>query len=480
MKKTFHALGALTIAAALTLFTTACSNDDIAIEPQTEQPAAVKTYQVNIPATMPSDGTRAVTFDETATPPTAITRFEASENIYVYNETKGAMLTGALHPSDISADGKHCSLTGTLTGTIEANDLLTLAYNMNNFSTNNIVDHCYFRHSNQNGTPASVIDGGMATHLKVTSFSNNVLTTEQTASFAMQQAIFRLKFTDGTNPIIVKSLNIESTGWDIATYYFPFREGDSRYLERVINVSPSTPTSDYLYVAIAINENRDPSSLKFTVIDNEDYQYTATKDAPNGGFKNGKYYYSAAATALTKQVILVKPTVTWTTVRNGAVEPDQYYRYDVYGPWNKNTEKYEPSEITISGTSTGYYFYMNWGATIHLNGITAAHERNSPFIEFAGGDLNLDISGTNNTITCKNYNQCISGGGNTLKLSGNGTLTVTAESPSRYGIYASNYNDDNNSDASVLAATGYTVIRSDRTNNADGTYTWTYTVAPNQ
>jgi hypothetical protein len=233
-------------------------------------------------------------------------------------------------------------------------------------------------------------------------------------------------------------------------------------------------------VAIAINENRVPSSLKFTVIDNEDYQYTATKDAPNGGFKNGKYYYSAAATALTKQVILVKPTVTWTTVSYGAVEPDQYYRYDVYGPWNENKEKYEPSEITISGTSTGYYFYMNWGATIRLNGITASHERNSPFIEFAGGDLNLDISGTNNTITCKNYNQCISGGGNTLKLSGNGTLTVTAKSPSRYGIYASNYNNDNNSDASVLAATGYTVIRSDRTNNADGTYTWTYTVAPNQ
>lgn len=58
-------------------------------------------------------------------------------------------------------------------------------------------------------------------------------------------------------------------------------------------------------------------------------------------------------------------------------------------------------------------------------------------------------------------------------------LTVTANYATRYGLYAtSNYNDDNNSDASVLAATGYTVSRSAMTNNGDGTYTWTYTVAP--
>ena len=35
-----------------------------------------------------------------------------------------------------------------------------------------------------------------------------------------------------------------------------------------------------------------------------------------------------------------------------------------------------------------------------------------------------------------------------------------------------------NTDASNLAADGYTVTRSAMTNNGDGTYTWTYTVAP--
>ena len=58
---------------------------------------------------------------------------------------------------------------------------------------------------------------------------------------------------------------------------------------------------------------------------------------------------------------------------------------------------------------------------------------------------------------------------------------MTAKSSGRYGLYGNNYSDSSdssNSDASVLAADGYTVTRSAMTNNGDGTYTWTYTVAP--
>ena len=119
---------------------------------------------------------------------------------------------------------------------------------------------------------------------------------------------------------------------------------------------------------------------------------------------------------------------------------------------------------------------MNNGATIHLSGLTATYDESYSFIK-SDSDLNLDISGTN-SITCKNWAQAIAVDG-TLKLSGNGTLTVTVKSKYRYGLFASsNYDDDNNSDASVLAASGYTVTRSDVTNNGDGTYTWMYTVAP--
>ena len=78
-----------------------------------------------------------------------------------------------------------------------------------------------------------------------------------------------------------------------------------------------------------------------------------------------------------------------------------------------------------------------------------------------------------------------------MKLSGNGTLTVTSYNAEKCGVWGSNnyntkdkqsinYNNCENTDeldvSTQLAAEGYTVIRSARKDNADGTYTWTYTV----
>ena len=52
MKKTMHILSALTIAAALTLFTIACSNEDLLVE-QPKAPAnEAPVYHFNIPMAM--------------------------------------------------------------------------------------------------------------------------------------------------------------------------------------------------------------------------------------------------------------------------------------------------------------------------------------------------------------------------------------------------------------------------------------------
>lgn len=332
MKKIFLSLLA---AAALT----ACSSDDN-ITGDIEQPAAeARTYTVSIAASLGDDDaqtrsnggwntgddalTRAVTFGNDATPPTATGRFETSENIYVYNETTNAMLSGALHPSDISADGKRCQLTGTLTGTITAGDKLTLAYNMNTFYAS-YPTYSYFNYDDQNGTPTGVFDGGLSTSLTAVSLDGDGrLTTQETATFAMQQAILRLKFTDGSNDITVKTLLIESTGWDIAATYLPFKSDGNRYGQNQITVSPTTPTSDYLYVAVCINEGETPATLNFTVTDNDGNEYKGTKSAPSGGFKNGKYYYSSAAILLTKQAARIAPTITWTSVENDAAVSPQ-------------------------------------------------------------------------------------------------------------------------------------------------------------
>ena len=461
----------LAVAAVLT----ACTNEDNFINellPNTGNEA--RTFTVNIPASMGEGATnRAVSFDNTSTPPTATGRFNASEKVYVYNETKGVLLSGVLHPSNISADGKLCNLEGTLTGSFDAGDQLTLLYNMKIYDGNPakwFFDYCF-----QDGSESGVVDGGMATGVSAT-ISDSKLTTDATVTFAMQQAIFRLKFTDSTNPITVKTLIIEYTGTDIASYYYPFADESSQYLKQSISVLPTTPTSDYLYVALGINESAEPSALTFTVTDDDGDVYTATKAAPTSGFKNGKYYYSSAATVLTWQKKLVKPTITWTSVADFTEkEPDELNWYYVYGPWNG--EGYDPSEFTISGISRGYKFVAYDGATIHLDNLDAIKNDENDFIYTTNYQLNLDISGAN-TITCKKENQAIFSEG-TLKLKGNGTLTVTAKTFDLYGLYSeTNYKSGNNSDASVLAAPGYAVTRSATTDNDDGTYTWTYTVTP--
>ena len=455
----------LAVAAVLT----ACTNEDNFTNEQLPNTGnEAHTFTVNIPASMGEGAqTRAVTFDNTSTPPTATGSFAASEPVYVYNETKKALLTGVLHPSNISADGKLCNLEGTLTGTVDASDKLTLLYNM-------IYDtdpaYCFFDYNFKDGSESGVVDGGMATGVSAT-ISGGTLTTATTVTFAMQQAIFRLKFTDGTNPITVKSL--KCTGSDVFGYYYPFADESSQYKEQSIVVMPTTPTSDYLYVALCINENASSSGLTFTVTDDDGDVHTATKAAPSGGFKNGKYYYSSDATELTWQTKLVKPTITNITNVDYAGEfgPDPIKNFYYLLPVNFEN----PVEITISGTSNGYWFSADYdNAIIHLNNLTATHDSNY-FINTA--NLTLDISGAN-SITCKNEAQAIQVNG-TLKLSGNGTLTVTANTSDRYGLYASsNYQDGNNSDASVLAAPGYAVTRSATTDNLDGTYTWTYTVTP--
>ena len=460
----------------MALSLTACSSEDNIVN-NTQQPAQgeVRTYTVSIPATFSGDEaqTRAVTFDNSGTPPTATGSFETTENIYVYNETKAALLSGTLHPSDISADKKHCQLAGTLTGTIDASDKLTLVYNMNSFITG-YPNACSFTYVSQEGSEAGIIDGGMATGVSAT-ISSGTLTTADPVKFKMQQAIFRLKFTDGTNPITVKSLLIKPTTGSYIAYYSPFKE-DNRYSGDRIGVSPASATSDYLYVAVCINESGAPSELTFTVTDNAGKVYSATKAAPTGGFKNGKYYYSSDAIPLTFQMQLVAPTVTWTSVKDGSVEPDMNNMYIVNGPWVESISNYGPAEIAISGTCTGYRFYMAQESTIKLNGLTATYESN-PFIT-TSSSLTLDISGAN-SITCKSSTWAISVSGSVLRLSGSGTLTVTVDNADNYGLYAQNYYEPYHfSDVSTLAAPGYTVTRSDMTNNGDGTYTWTYTVAP--
>ena len=479
--KFIFSLAATFITAAVTLGSfTACSNEDMVAEPNTTQ---APTYTVCIPASMGEDAeTRAVTFDAGGTEnPTAVSSFKTSDKIYVYNQKKDAMLTGYLTPS---ADGKTCDLEGTLTGDIAAGDELVLLYNLSNYESDKTL--CNFDYDSQDGTPAGVTDGAMATVTVGSYTGSGVLTTTTTAHFQNVQSMFRFQFTSNGTPVNVKSLVISSMKNALSNFYKPLIAG---YFCTDIPVILSSATTNSIYVALCIDESVAAGDvLTFEVVDADNKLYTTTKDAPSTGFVNGKYYYNSSAIDLGASVLqLVKPTLSRS---DGGKDSElagvgALRFFEINSPSLSGTGAGTGINMSISGTSTGYGFvlYSEAGNTINISGLTAIYDDEYDCI-CSFESLTLNISG-DNTITCKNYGSCVTALGN-LKLSGNGTLTVTSDKANWCGLYGTNYSPDNNDydktaeiDVSThLAADGYTVTRSARSDNSDGTFTWTYTVIP--
>ena len=460
---------------------TACSNEDIVTNTQATQ---AKSYTVSIPATMgEGSNTRAVDFsgtDPLTGTPTAISSFTTNDKVYAYNETKDVMLTGCLTPS---ADGKTCNLTGTLTGTIEANDELVLLYNLSVYDSNKTG--CCFDYANQDCTQAGVTDGAIAT-VTVDNNTGSVLTTKATAQFQNVQSMFRFQFTSSNTLLSVKSVYITSNSNGIAMYYYPLKDADKYSCYGGISTNLSTATTDPIYLALCIDESKSAGDLlTFEVVDADNKLYTTPKAAPNSGFVNGKYYYNTTPIDLGASVLqLVKPTLSRSAggYDSELADADALRRFQICSPSMSGAGTATGITMTMSGTSTGYRFSLGSGAgnTVNMSGLTATYDDIAHYID-SEKSLTLNISG-DNTITCKNYEFCVSVIGD-LKLSGNGTLTITANSTTYYGLLADNYGWSGTSNPSDLAAPGYTVTRSEPVEgpdaDSDGTpdyYTWTYTV----
>lgn len=171
----------------------------------------------------------------------------------------------------------------------------------------------------------------------------------------------------------------------------------------------------------------------------------------------------------------------------------------VPGPVNKTYTFASDCDIDVSGTGVDKMIVLNSTENVvYLKDITVTNTTggltNGDFIMLYNYDqtsvaATINVKG-DNSVACladgKNAITSGSNGGNTVKFCGNGTFTVTTKSPDNCGIFASNYTTDNNQhevtgECNVSAQLAYDateckVTRSARTDNEDGTYTWTYTV----
>ena len=486
MKKTFLSLSALTIAVALTTSFTACSNEDLTVETAIEQPKS-QTFTLSVPATL-DNGTRAVSFNDgstkSGTKPSSDATFEEGEEVYVYNVTKGVVLNGSLTAENISEDGKSCDLTGTFRGEIEKGDELKLFYNMDlpYFEEGEDPLGSHFGYGTQNGTADGVLDGGEAT-VTVSEDENGQKTTS-IASFQLLQSMFRFQFKEKRG-ITINSLIIKSKNNALVKSYYPLEDESNQNYNSNYNITFSGSSSKYYYVAMRIDESKSAGDmLKFIGFSQDSIEYKGTKSAPKDGFKNGKYYYSTSAIQMTKYP-LVEPDIDWINVREEKQLSSEFrHCYDLF-----STGTNQPAEIAISGTSNNWRFYAANDAIFHLNNLTALYDYSGLFIRGIE-NLTLDIKGAN-SISCEDENFPAILAVSFLYLSGDGTLTVTSSNATCCGIRGGyNYtpkNANNNYETTTeldvtdqLAASGYTVTRSARQDNADGTYTWTYTVKPKE
>jgi hypothetical protein len=238
--------------AALFLVATACTKEDSMLDSsavEKEQPVN-KTYTLTVNASKGEDiaTTRALTLDGS----TLNSTWEVNDEVTVYNVTKSEDLGGTLKAQSA---GTSTTLTGTLTGTIENGDELTLKFRSPNYAS-------------QNGTLAYIAancDYAKA-DVKVTAVSGGNVTTKA-ASFANQQAIVKFTLKDKGNS---GALLDETTKLAVTV-------GSNSY-----TITPASPTSE-LFVAIPAFSGQITLNA---IVGTKVYTYTKTGVT----FTNSQYY----------------------------------------------------------------------------------------------------------------------------------------------------------------------------------------------
>lgn len=285
-------LAALLIASAALA---ACSNEDSSII--SEQPAqeqGPQVYTLTIQAGKADNAqTRALALDGTALKAS----WSNGDVLTVYNVTKDAALTGTLTASN--ASGSTATFSGTLTGTIEPNDQLTL-----NYHAATGLD----AFKNQTGTLASASDYDMASATVTVKELNggNITINEGKAEFTTTTAVLKITMTyNGSTPFEdVPTLTIKSaTGGTNSDPFLVFTPAKDAYTTNGGNgvLYFTLPNKDIVKSALGgPSVNMDDLNIVFTAtLPGNAGTFSATKTGYI--FEGGNYY----TTTLTMQAPLL-------------------------------------------------------------------------------------------------------------------------------------------------------------------------------
>ena len=370
MKKLMTLSGWLVMAAAITLATTACSSDDNIVE-EPMNPTTAKTYHMSLTA---SKGDGATTRALSLNGKTLNATWATGDKVYVFNfgpddgnNNKMYALDGYL---EAKSDGTTVTLEGDLTGIVEENDVLFLAYPQINLD-----------YTGQDGTLTKIASTYDYTTVmaKVTNVSGGKITVVNydpevpVLQFGNGQAIVKFTLQDqGGNAINATNLTISAIDGssDALLLTCNFSTGHETY--GPITITPVSPTN-VIYAALEPNIDTHYLDCTLTVTDGTN-TYTYTKSHVQ--FLYGKYY---EITVKMKKLIDLSNLTGNYEAQNGDVLTG-----------------------TLDGSTQPYKISIADGATVTLDGVTINGVNNNSYtwagINCEGNATIILKDGTTNVV----------------------------------------------------------------------------------
>jgi hypothetical protein len=478
MNKLTLSIGVLTIAAALNIAFTSCSSsgDDDPMEPTVEEPTkpAPQTIQITVGAGI-DNGTLTRSMVDGTTKRTL--KFTAGDRLYVTGTVaEGQILAGFLEIDETSfSGGTSATFTGTYTSTngVEFSKATGLhVYQYNTTSKNYLtVSHSFTNTTNP------LCECELVSALLVHNGTTNNLEVDTKLRYAQLMPVYNNFLASTVNELMTQCLYISGS---YSADKFLLAVAEDGYCSPIFNcdINGLAASTTYQVEHIFGTENWTTSVGKVTtdgsgkatfayyipnMISDNNYSHTIHFESTTG---NKYYAVNLGQKQLEGKVYKVKTTAatatSWIPTITGTTKsPNEKGGYVFEGE--------DDAEFSLSGTSIGYYFRLKKAATIFLDDFNATYNvLNGGLWGFfdCNDNLTLYIRG-NNSITCRNMDQCIYVYGDiTLKGTSGSTLTVTCKSnSSSEGIQV---------DGGKKTLDGVSVSGPD--NHNDGTSTWTYTV----
>lgn len=369
-----------------------CSNDNDDIE-EPKQPAGEKTYTLTVQATKGDDvansrETRALAVDGN----TLNATWAIGERVTVYNKTKSAAIDGYLAAT---SNGATTTLSGSLTGTIESGDVLTLKFLSPDYTGQDgtlayIAAHCDYAEA----------------EVTVSDITDSKITTG-TANFSNKQAIVKFTVidkTDGTTKLNPSVFNI----------YVPYLTPNK--IQLTIPASTYTTNGDgVIYVAIPGVYNK-----KVTIIasaNSKTYAYIKYIQ-DNWLFREGMYYavnlkmtnveglFTSYSDASVHQIVTFSPgNLRATTTDLGANWTWSFapHQYDFIGNAAANT--LINGNGTVSANGTVDLFGWSTSSTYYgINPSSTDGDYSGAFVDWGGLAIDSYAANTWRTLTVNEWN----------------------------------------------------------------------------